>query len=50
MPSKKQAQVAPSKPAPESVIDNSPQPARRTKQTLLLELIRREGGAAMTGQ
>jgi hypothetical protein len=47
MSTKKQNQSPQGKPAPESVIDTPPQPQRRTKQALLLELIGREGGATL---
>ncbi|MDP9412611.1 MAG: DUF3489 domain-containing protein [Pseudomonadota bacterium] len=47
MPSKKQDEVPRSEPATESLIDTPPQPERKTKQALLLELIGREGGATL---
>ena len=47
MSPKKQDQSPPGEPAPESVIDTPPQPQRRTKQALLLELIGRERGATL---
>ncbi len=47
MPSKKQEPNPLSDSSPESVIDTPPQPPRRTKQALLLELIGREGGATL---
>ncbi len=45
MSTKKQDQSPQGEPAPENV--TSPQPQRRTKQSLLLELIGREGGATL---
>ncbi len=48
MSAKKQGHRPPVDAAPESPTDTPPQPQRRTKQTLLLELIGREGGATLT--
>ena len=47
MSNKQKVQEPQGEPAPESVIDTPPQPHRRTKQSLLLELIGREGGATL---
>ena len=45
--SKKQVEVQQGTPAAETVTDTPPRPARKTKQALLLELIRREVGATL---
>ncbi len=47
MSTKKQDPSPQGEPTPENVMDASPQPQRRTKQALLLELIGREGGATL---
>ncbi len=47
MPSKKQDQDPQCEPAPESVIDTPPQPQRKSKQALLLELIGRGEGTTL---
>ncbi len=47
MSSKKRDQGSHGESAPENLIDTPPQPERRTKQALLLELIGREGGATL---
>ena len=47
MSTKKQDQCPQGEPAPKSVIDTPPQPQRRTKQALLLELVGRKGGATL---
>jgi len=47
MSSKKQVEVQQGTPAAETVIDTPPRPARKTKQALLLVLIRREVGATL---
>ncbi len=47
MSTKKQDQSPRGEPAAESVIDTPPQPQRRTKQAILLELIGRGEGATL---
>jgi hypothetical protein len=47
MPSKKQIPELQSENTEEGLPDNSPHPERKTKQSLLLELVSREGGATL---
>ncbi len=47
MSTTKQDRSPQGKPASENVIDTPPQPQRKTKQALLLELIGREGGVTL---